>query len=309
MSKKSSIHVLFALAALGIVFQDRLLWADGLFEDEETSTETLVAPPPPLIEEDRSIEVLEEVDVEVEEAVQSDPDFWNAISKGMILLAPKADGEIAASVDAKQMLGQGDTVYLSSYGELFSPEQESVIFKTLEPVFHPKTGERLGDMVEVLGVVRVDVVGEDVSTGEILRSKNPIYKKDKIASIDRFIPIPPADLVIPEEGAEGTIVAVPEERVSNAQHDIVYIDRGSEEGIIPGDQFVIIHGGERLSVSSKTSQATATEGVNIPYREVGTILVLATQEHTATARIIRSVEEVVKGDTVLYFSQRQAALQ
>jgi len=309
MFKKISIQALLLVLAIGMGAQDDLAWSDGMFEDEEFSTESVVAPPPPLIEAAPAIEVVEAEIAEAEETVQSGPDFWGAISKGMILMTPRADGEIAASVDAKQMLGQGDIVYLSSYDTLFSPGQESLIFKTLKPVHHPKTGVLMGDMVEILGVVKIKEVGAEVSTAEILRSRNPIYKKDKIAPIDQFMPPPPPSLVFPKEGAEGTIVAVPENRLRNAQHDIVYIDHGSEEGIIPGDRFVIIHGGERISVSAKTTGEGMTDDVRIPYREVGTLVVLATQMHTATGKIVSSVEEILTGDSILYLSQQQAALK
>lgn len=306
-----------------------LVWADGM--DDALPPEASFAPPP-LIEEDLPFSPPEVEESFVETPSSLDPDFWPAISQGMILLKPQAEGEIMSSVDRKQMLGRGDTVYLASYEELFSPQMESVIFKRIKPVHHPKTGDYLGDLVQVLGLVKVNEVGEDVSTAEITSSLFPISKHDKIASIDRFVPPPPQTVLLPEDGMEGTIVEVREDRVSNAQHDIVYIDHGSEEGIIPGDQFVVIHSGEQKGFSGKDfslqernsndtessfpfhikvisagndheSQSKDQSDINIPYREIGTIVVVATQEHTATAKIIKSQEVISKGDTILYFSE------
>jgi len=177
----------FIIISIAIIGRDRLAWADGLSEDEVGDEVPLKAPPPPLIEEDLSLPQNEEA-AGVEKTVKDDPDLWPAISQGMIILNPQADGEIIASVDPKQMLSRGDIVYLSSYGEPFAPQQESIVFKSIKPVHHPKTGAFLGNLIDVLGIVRVNDVGEDVSVGEIILSNNPISKTDKIAPLDRFIP-------------------------------------------------------------------------------------------------------------------------
>lgn len=297
----------FIFISIVIIGRDRLAWADGL-EDDAGIEATIKAPPPPLISEDISLPKNEEA-ADVEQTVKDDLDLWPAISQGMIILNPQADGEITASEDPKQMLGRGDIVYLFSYNELFSPQQESIIFRSIKPVHHPKTGVFLGDLVDVLGIVRVDEVGEDVSTGKIIVSKNPISKTDKIASIDRFIPPPPQTVLFPEEGTEAMIVEVRDNRKSVGQHDIVYIDQGSEEGILPGDLFVITHGGERTTFSTKNVSQKLPEGINLPYREIGKIVILATQDHTATGKIVSSSEEISKGDTILYLSQKETSIQ
>ncbi|MBN4054852.1 hypothetical protein JYT87_04005 [Nitrospira defluvii] len=304
---KKTIIFSFIFISIAIIGRDRLAWADGL-EDKGEIEATIKAPPPPLIAEDISMPQNEEAD-NVEKTVKEDLDLWPAISQGMIILNPQADGEITASEDPKQMLGRGDTVYLSSYNELFSPQQESIIFKSIKQVHHPETGVLLGDLVDVLGIVRVNEVGEDVSTGKIIVSKNPISKTDKIASIDRFIPPPPQIILFPKEGTEAMIVEVRDDRKSIGQHDIVYIDKGSEEGILPGDNFVIAHGGERTSLRTKNDTQKLPEGISIPYREIGKIVILATQEHTATGKIISSSEEISKGDTILYLSQEETTIQ
>lgn len=297
----------FIFISITIIGRDRLAWADGLSEEEVSGDEApLKAPPPPLIEEDLSLPQNEE---SAENTVKEDPDLWPAISQGMIILNPQADGEITASEDPKRMLGRGDIVYLSSYDQLFSPQQESIVFRSVKPVHHPKTGAFLGDLVDVLGIVRVNDVGEDVSTGKIIYSKNPISRKDKIASLDRFIPPPPQKVLFPEEGTEAIIVEVREDHKSIGQHDIVYIDQGSEEGILPGDKFVITHGGERTSLSTKRTSHNLPEGISIPYRKIGKIVILATQEHTATGKIIRSSEEIHKGDILLYLSKEKTVVQ
>ncbi len=263
----------------------------------------LDAPPPPLLQAEPLIEAPREEALEVDDeiALPIEDDLWPVISKGMILLKSKPDGEIVASEDPKELLGVRDIVYLHSDHAPFSPEEELIIYKVSRPVFHPDTESFLGDLIHVLGVAKVKIVGEDVATAQIILSKNTISRLDKVATIDRFI-LPPAEQsVVPEEGFEATIVEATESHVSLAQHDIVYIDHGQDDGLVPGDQFVVIHGGERQGAFAASDEHQ--EGLRLPYREIGTMVVLSTQEHTATAKITNSLESIYKGDKVLYVGE------
>ncbi len=309
MLKKSIRFALVFISSM-IIAGNPIVFADGLFEEDALPMEApIMASPPPLIEEALPLPQVEGEKSTAKPSIEDKPDLWPAISQGMIMLKAKADGEISASEDQKHMLGQGDIVYLSSYDKRFVPQEESVIFKIVKPVHHPTTGAYLGDLVDVLGVVRVSDIGQDVLTGKIVLSNNPISKTDKIASIDRFIPPAPKSLLLPNEGTEATIVEFRENRRSVGQHDIVYIDQGNEEGIIPGDRFVVIHGGERFTTSTRTSSQKMGSGIQIPYREVGIVVILATQEHTATGKLTNSSEEISKGDTLLYLSQNDTTDQ
>ncbi|MFQ5597383.1 MAG: hypothetical protein ACE5GK_04965 [Nitrospiria bacterium] len=305
MTKKQALFGSLFLSIIILMESGRFIWADGL--EEEMIPETpFNAPPPPLIEKERPISPpidSAEPNEPPEAPAPPGPDFWATISKGMILSNFKPDGQIAASEDQKEMLGQGDIVYLTSNERLLTPNEEWVVYKEMREVRHPKTGTELGNLVHVLGVVKVRDVGSSVSKAEIVKSIFPISKKDKIASLDRFVPPPPQTFLLPEDGTEGTIVEARENRVNIAQHDIVYIDHGNEDGIIAGDRYVIIHGGERVPFGNRTRESTPENNLTIPYRKVGTMVVLATQERTATAQILDSMEAISKGDTILYTAE------
>lgn len=300
MNKQSYLAVVF-ITGIALSLHGTPVLADGLSAEEALPT-TIDAPPPPLLQAEGLIPPPQEENVvEQEIAPPPETDLWPIISKGMILLKSEPDGEIISSEDPKELLGLRDTVYLHAEHELFLPGEELIIYRTSRPVFHPITSNFLGDLVQVLGAVRVKTVGKDVSTAEIILSRNTISKLDKVASIDRFI-LPPAEQsLIPEEGLEAMIIESTENRVSLAQHDIVYIDQGRDEGISPGDQFVVIHGGEREGAFSGSD--TPEDNIRLPYREIGTMIVLATQEHTATAKITNSLESISRGDTVLYLHE------
>ncbi len=302
LKKQTNLVVLF-ITVLALSVYVTPVRADGLSEEDLLPMRGVIdAPPPPLLQAAPLTPTpVEEIlsDEDISQPTEADP--WTFISKGMILLKPHADGEIAASEDPKQLLGLHDIVYLRSNQEPFSPGEELVVYRISRPVFHPTTASFLGDLVQILGVVRIENTGKDVSTAEIVLSKDTISREDKIAFIDRFI-LPPTSEIVPlDEGREAMIVETPENRVSLAQHDIVYIDQGRDEGVTPGDQFVVIHGGERQGAFS--GQDSLRKGLQLPYREIGTMVVLATQEHTSTAKITRSLETITKGDVILYVNR------
>jgi chemotaxis protein MotB len=210
----------------------------------------------------------------------------------------KPEGEIQAAEDSKIMLGEGDKIYLTSFGEEFVDEGQWVVFKTMKDVYHPKTEEPLGDLVNVLGIVEVTHVNKNRATAQIIHSKEPISRTDYIVSVKNlFQMIDLSDQMLPEN-TEGTIVEVRDNRMNNAQHDIVYIDYGRKDGVVRGDRFSIIHGGQRNDFR------TSIKTVGLPQREVGELVILSTQDRTATARIVESVEPISKGDSILFLSSR-----
>lgn len=294
---------IFFIMSLVLFLSAPFAKADGLAVEEAMPTESpLGAVPPPLLEEEGDLflppEPEEEVVVEVPELPKED--LWPLISQGMILRKPSQGGIISASEDQKVMLGPSDLVYLSTHGEPFFPDQEWVVFKSIKDVFHPKTKAPMGELVYILGMVRVIDVAEGVATARIVRSLAPIERGDPISFIESFIPLDTKKGFAPEIGSEAVIVAVRDNRRNNAQHDIVYIDRGKEAGITRGDRFIVVHEGKRKAFSK-----TALEDTSLPYRKVGTMVVLATQAHTATMKITQSIEPISKGDTVLFDSSKE----
>jgi len=283
-----------ALIPLTLISLGRAAIADGL-DDPSSTLKQLKAPPPPLLEDAQALPGSEPKALSLE-ASPPKRNLWPLISQGMILEKPRPEGRITASEDQKELLSRGDVIYLSSFEEPFSEEQEWVVFKTMEDVNHPETGENLGALVYVLGMAKVIKVNDGGATARLTRSREPIMVGDKISFIDHFLPSRTEETYLPpEEGSSGVIVEVRDKRFSVAQNDIVYIDYGHEEGISEGDRFLIVHGGERRAF---VGSSPSTEG--LPKRDVGFMQVLATQEHTATAKIVRSIEPITKGDTILY---------
>jgi chemotaxis protein MotB len=266
--KMASRHRLFHLMVLIIS-----LIASGVSSvpAEEDSTEEPMSPLSELIEN--------------EIASPRKVDFWSSFSNGMVMQELKADGKLVGAKESKTLFSKGDIVYIHL------PKTEAdewILFRKIKKVYHPKTGKFLGDLIEITGALRVIERNDHNVTGQIIHSKGAISLKDEIAAVGALTP--PAT---PTEQASankkgGVIAEVRDNRLNNGEHDIVYIDQGWRDGILPGDQFEIIHGGEKSSLG------------RIPSRSIGRLLVLSSQEQTATARITSSSEPISKGDALQY---------
>jgi chemotaxis protein MotB len=184
------------------------------------------------------------------------------------------------------ILGTRDVLYLRlnnpgdvAAGDLFT------IYKRAHKVFHPTTGQYLGHLINRLAVVQVSQVDKDLTTVEIMRAYGPVTPGDPVMKF-----VPPTG-----EGAEGAVVDQPsagdvEGRVvelqSNmgvmnlvAQRNVIYLDRGREDGIRPGDRMDLVRSGGGL-----------------PQRVVGELKILSMEDRTATALITKSISRILKGD-------------
>lgn len=151
----------------------------------------------------------------------------------------------------------------------------------------------MGDLIEITGMVKALENHDHTITGQIIHSKESISLQDEVAAIGTLM-----RTATPSEGAlsgkeEATIIEVRDNRLSSGEQDIVYIDRGRKDGILPGHQFEILHGGQ------KAGEAT------LPQRSAGRLVIVSTQDQTATARIIESVEPISKGDPLQYLPKNK----
>ena len=212
-----------------------------------------------------------------------------AYSSGSIQRSTPQDGFVNVITGDNQttgnrmILGSRDVLYLrlKNPGDV-TPGDLFTIYRRKHKVFHPTTGQYLGHLVNRLAVVQVSQVHQDLTTVQIMRAYAAVSPGDPVMKF-----VPPAD-----EGAtvdrpsavdvEGRVV----EYQSNmgimnmvAQRNIVYLDRGREDGIRPGDRMDVIRSGGSL-----------------PQRVVGEVKILSMEDRTATALITKSISRILKGD-------------
>jgi chemotaxis protein MotB len=210
-----------------------------------------------------------------------------AFSSGFIRpTAPPLDGLVHRitgdnlSAGNRLLVGGSDVIYLKiTNPEGAAPGDYFTLYRRVQEVFHPLRGNFLGDLYLIVGVANVIKVSQDLATVRVIRSYGQITPGDGIM---RFVPPPPPEPAMTgrrQPEIAGTIVSIPPQRFLVAQQQVVYIDWGIKDGIAAGDR-IDVH----------------RTGGGLPVRKIGEVKVLAVEDDTATAVIVRSTAPFLRGD-------------
>lgn len=181
------------------------------------------------------------------------------------------------------ILGSRDVLYLrlKNPGDVV-PGDLFTVYKRAHKVFHPTTGQYLGHLVNRLAVVQVSQVDKELTTVEVVRAYASISPGDPVM---KFV-LPTDEGTAVGQASAGDVEGRVVEYQSNmgmmnlvAQRNIVYLDRGREDGIRPGDRMDVVRSGGSL-----------------PQRVVGELKILSMEDRTSTALITKSISRILKGD-------------
>ncbi len=217
-------------------------------------------------------------------------DVHEAGTRGRQVRQAAASSGYGQPLTAKLGLTAGDIVYLD--GGRDAELLPGSLYHAVEPgdlVRHVVTGELIGRAYQYLGRVRVLSVQDHTSIGEIVHSCYPIPVGAALKAFEE-VPIPLArrtgmrginDPVATEALAGAPIIALSEGgRVSLGQGHLVFIDRGFEDDVTPGDIYTIY----RLNPPG------------LPPMVVGELGVLTVEGRTALAKILESRYAIHVGD-------------
>ncbi|GMR04916.1 MAG: LysM peptidoglycan-binding domain-containing protein [Thermodesulfobacteriota bacterium] len=204
--------------------------------------------------------------------------------------ALKTAGVIIKARENVVLLGEGDDVYLTlkEKSGVFQG-QRFTIFKKTSRVRHPVTGKKLGHMIEILGTL---VVTENVGVVEAKIEKS--FKEIEVGSrlMPYIEPVTEVALTGTAPGVYGYIVATSEDRQDLSMGDIVYIDRGSKDGLQKGNVLDILRAGKKVK-----DPVTGKE-VELPATNIGSLVVIAPGKVTSSCIIIKSINAIRTGDLV-----------
>lgn len=187
-------------------------------------------------------------------------------------------------------LDVGDIVYLGEgRGSGLEPGKLLTAVLPEEKVRHPLTGAVAGRFYRYLGRVRVLSVQADSAIAEIVHACDPVIVGSQLQD---FTPEPvplgrrtgtrPVNLAPSPATLAGApvILRAEDNVVSLAEDNLVYIDRGDDAGVVPGDVYTIY----RANVNG------------LPPLVLGELAVLSVHPQSSVARILRSRYTVYIGD-------------
>ena len=222
-------------------------------------------------QQEAELRVLRLETVRVEPKVRVEPLEKNAVpgisptviepflSKPLVVGATELDSaaRIVGTIENRVTLGAGDVAYVRG----LSKERGSVwqLFRRGDALIDPETKQSLGYTAIYLGEARVREFG-DISTIEITRSTQEIYKEDRLIPAGNQAPtfeyLPHA----PQKPVRGHIVAAYGTLGEAGPLSIVTLSKGSRDGLEVGHVLAVYRNPKALSENYRTSPVLGRTG-------------------------------------------------
>ncbi|MFQ5736063.1 MAG: LysM peptidoglycan-binding domain-containing protein [Thermodesulfobacteriota bacterium] len=203
-----------------------------------------------------------------------------------------AAGTLIGPRETKLMMTSGDDVYVSFAPDVTARKGDTFsIFKVGEAIKHPDTGEKLGNMIDVLGRLTITGAEGEVLVARIGESFKEIGEGVLLKPFAE--PVTEVEITNPESDVEGYVVASLEHTEQISEANIVYIDRGTDDGLLTGNVM-------RVYRPAGTVKDPMNKGktLELPPLELGTLIVTEADDKTSSALVIDSLRPIVWGDRV-----------
>ena len=199
-------------------------------------------------------------------------------------------GWILRGTDGRTLLTEGDKVYMSfkniknvRVGERYS------IFRKLEAQYDPATGNLMGYMVRLHGVVKITERGKEEASGII---EEAFYEIEKDLLVGAFIDHKIKVRIRRNEALiKGYVIRATRSVTLISQFFQVFISRGSRDGVRKGNVFTFFARGgglrDQLSVSARERYTR---------EPIGRAVVIDVRKNSSVAAVVQSVMEIYTGD-------------
>jgi hypothetical protein len=233
-----------------------------------------------------------------------------------------AMGELVGGPDENQMLSYGDDAYIELDEEKHKDMkielgQELQLYREVRTM-SGEDADQSGELVEVLGTVRVDRYNPKTRMirAHIVEALDVIERGVLVGPVPRkFLIVPPAQN---EEYQEAHILTALYPHQFFGQHQVLFLDRGSKQGVKPGNRFIAVRrgdlwvdsldiGGYGATIRAATEddrdgqiEDLKTDGPDdkYPNETYGEVRVLEVRENSCMAVVIESSIEMER-DTIL----------
>jgi hypothetical protein len=208
------------------------------------------------------------------------------LSAGFVARDEGAKNLVVGGIEPKSIFGFNDIILVKMRAkDEVNIGDKLLIYEPYKRVRHPATGKDFGRLTKVLGILQVTAIEPSgILSGRVVLSF------DAVESGNMVDPYVEPSLIYPsaetkEKTINGFILEVRDTRAVNGQFDIVYLDKGSVDGVEPGDRFTVY-----LEPNKR----------GYPNKVIGEIQVFLVKERTATAVVKKSTDAMAKGDRIMY---------
>jgi hypothetical protein len=204
-------------------------------------------------------------------------------------------GELVGAFEEKLMLSTTDETYARFKGSVPVKKGEAyVIYRTEREIRHPVTNDVFGYQTVVVGAGRVTAVDAKAVKLVITQTFEPIERGALLGPwSERFV----KQVVRRANSASltGTIIGANIEILTQlGEHNVVFLDKGKNDGVEEGNLFKVVRAGDPYG----GPQDRAEWDDDLPKEDVGDLLVIDVKDHASTALVTRSLVELYVGDRI-----------
>ena len=217
-------------------------------------------------------------------------------------------GEVTGAAVDKMFLTDTDDVYLK-----IGPDKDVKVGQELT-IFRPVRKVGGGNLVQIQGTVRVTGWNEKdrVARGTIVETLDVIERGARIGPIGRkFDVVPPTRN---ENEVKAQVLASVYPHNFYGQNQVVFIDKGEDDGVKVGNRMFILRRGDawrqslasdvagsRIALEDESPAAVervpnSTSDSKLPVEVIGELRVLQTKKHTSACLVTQSTREIELGD-------------
>jgi hypothetical protein len=216
------------------------------------------------------------------------------LSKEQVKAAPY----VLSLPDGHVVAGATDLVYIKGLADASISQRFSVLHVD-QMLKDPGNGQLLGYLCDYTATAQVTRTG---ATGSVVLSESEretlrgdVLIASTTANRADFLPH------APRQAVHGEIVAILNGVLRAGQYDVVAIDRGSINGLEPGDVVRVYQGAEvetddRCARIEGNGTCVKFHAEKLPIESAGTLLVFRTYEHLSFALLLNETNPVHKGD-------------
>lgn len=157
------------------------------------------------------------------------------------------------------------------------------------------TGEILGYEAKLIGSAELQRTG-DPATVMLANMEHEFIVGDRLIPDTKDIPLGTFVPKAPDEPVDGSIISVLDGVAQIGQFNVVVLDRGKTNGLVPGDVLAIDHKG--ITVSDPIS-GKAGDRVKLPNEPAGLLLVFRTFPRVSFGLVMYATRAIHVGDRVI----------
>ncbi len=221
--------------------------------------------------------------------------LFSELSETVLLIESEVvgAGHIVSSEGNKRLLSQNDEVFLDLSNEADnSVLSEYQVIRSEEKVMHPDTGEVVGRLYRILGLVEVTEASNfPIVSARIGASRDTMKVGDMLY---KGFPLP-GEVYCKKtsQDLDGTVIAAPRTTSEIAEMDVCFIDKGLLHGVEVGDSFWVMEKGEKVKRIDKKGM------IALPDTRIALLVVIHTEKNTSTVLVADSRSSFDVGSSIV----------